>query len=135
MRPAVFYTAEWCPVCYRTSIFLKKLEAMGYIHLIWIDIDAVNSGTLMDKYRAFLSRVFGGEVHVPAVLLDDDKWFVPSITSTRKRRVLGEKERIEAAVRELEERFLRAISERPPLPFPSCHEAMLLAKGRGASYA
>jgi len=119
-----------CPICPRTLTMLRMLKTEGLLReVVEIDIEAVRSGDLIDRYNYFIKKALGGERRVPVMLIRE-KWYVPERTSL-VGEVKGElkeegEEEIGRVVKELEKQIRDDLKEITPSPRPyKSHELML----------
>lgn len=122
-RRMVLFMSIHCPICRRVLLSMKKLSVLFNVHLIIVDVEEGFKDSLVAEYY-YIMKLLGGEKRVPIVLLDDDKWFLPRITSTGKH-FATEMEKIEYAVAEFEKKIAEEL-KKPYVKtyFPTTHEEM-----------
>lgn len=128
VQVTAFYRID-CPICAELKPRLQALCVERNLTLleVYIEADPTRPGAetishpLMDRYWYVMRTAFGGEMHVPLVLLGRDLWFVPSATTAARPGRRHSREEIVTAVRELMGRLERAVGGYREEDLPDCH--------------
>lgn len=105
----VHFVTRTCPVCFSSKHKLKVLEIRGDIQVLEVDVEAAGQSDLIDKYRYFIRRAFGGRAEVPVVLLlRENRWYVP-VERSRVGGPVSYSSRIEKATTDMVKDILEDI--------------------------
>lgn len=122
MRRLVAFMRTDCPICFRLDAYLTDLALTRGVSVERVYIDTVGGNSLVGRYRWFVDSVFGGEEHVPVLLLGESRWFVPLRTTTGKGEAVSRRE-VDESCRRVIEKVLRSLDE-PEEVLPETHERM-----------
>lgn len=112
-----------CPICFRLESYLTDLALSRGISVEKVFIDTVGSSSLLGRYRFFIDQTFGGEEHVPILLLGEERWFVPKRTTRGVRREKLFWSEIDEACKNLIKEINRYLYEREEV-LKETHEEM-----------
>lgn len=122
MKRLVAFMRVDCPICFRLSAYLTDFALTTGTSVEKVYIDTVGDSSLVGRYRFFIDSVFGGEEHVPVLLLGESRWFVPKRTTTRSGEAITVEE-VDASCREVMRRVAESLNLREEV-FPETHEQM-----------
>lgn len=112
VKEVVLFEEFGCPICHRVLLILRKLESLGKIHLIDVNIDDIKSGPLYERYKSML-RVVGERKIAPIVLIDRRDWFL-----VRK----------EEGYSGFERKIINAIEKPSPIKKPDTYSEQIIVK-------
>lgn len=112
-----------CPICFRLESYLADLALSRGMSIEKIFIDTVGSSSLQGRYKFFIDQTFGGEEHVPILLLGEERWFVPKRTTRRTERETLSWSEIDEACNNLIKEINRYLGEREEV-LRETHEEM-----------
>ena len=123
MKRLVAFMRTDCPICFRLKTYLSDLALSDGVPVELVYIDTVGNDSLCARYWFFCDTVFGGEEHVPVLLLGEERWYVPRRTTARSGGDKYSWKEIDEACRKTVEEVREHLKEKEEI-FPETHGKM-----------